>query len=145
MADRASIFLLEDETLIRLMIAEIVEGLGHRVVAEAGTIDEGIRLAQAAEFDLALLDINIDGDTSAEIAKIIERRGLPFLFVTGYRSTGLAPPFHDRLVLQKPFQTETLRSAIDESLRQPKGMLSSEPQLAERSPATPPVTSSAAR
>jgi CheY-like chemotaxis protein len=93
MADRASIFLLEDEALIRLMIAEIVEGLGHRVVAEAGTIDDGIRLAETAEFDPALLDINIDGDTSAEIAEIIERRGLPFLFVTGYRSTDLARRF----------------------------------------------------
>jgi CheY-like chemotaxis protein len=116
MADSASIFLLEDEALIRMMVADMVEGLGHRVVAEAGSIGEGLILAQTADFDLALLDVNIDGHTSLDIAEIIERRRLPFLFVTGYNSTGLPPPFHESRMLQKPFQTETLQRAIDQLL-----------------------------
>jgi CheY-like chemotaxis protein len=119
MADCASIFVLEDEALIRMMVVEMVEKLGHRVVVEAGSISEGLELAQTAEFDLALLDINIDGDTSADIAHIIECRGLPFLFVSGYSSTGLPPPFHESRVLQKPFQAETLQNAIDQLLGQP--------------------------
>ena len=119
MADCASIFVLEDEALIRMMVVEMVEKLGHRVVVEAGSISEGLELAQTAEFDLALLDINIDGDTSTDIAHIIECRGLPFLFVSGYSSTGLPPPFHESRVLQKPFQAETLQNAIDQLLGQP--------------------------
>jgi CheY-like chemotaxis protein len=42
----ASIFLVEDEALIRMMLAEMVEELGHRVVAEAGNIKEGQALAR---------------------------------------------------------------------------------------------------
>ncbi len=55
----ASIFLVEDEALIRMMLAEMVEELGHRVVAEAGNIVAGQALAETAIFDLAILDINI--------------------------------------------------------------------------------------
>jgi CheY-like chemotaxis protein len=50
----ASILLVEDEALIRMMLAEMVEELGHRVVAEAGNIKDGQALAGSAVFDLAL-------------------------------------------------------------------------------------------
>jgi CheY-like chemotaxis protein len=116
----ASIFLVEDEALIRMMLAEMVEELGHRVVAEAGNIQDGQALAESAVFDLALLDINVAGYTSASIAEIIQGRGLPFLFVTGYNSTGLGPPFSDSAVLQKPFPTERLKGAIDLALNRVK-------------------------
>jgi CheY-like chemotaxis protein len=37
---QASIFLVEDEVLIRMMLADMVEELGHRVVAEAGNVQD---------------------------------------------------------------------------------------------------------
>ena len=113
----ASVFVVEDEALIRMMIIQMLEELGHRVVAEAGTLTEGLRLAETAEFDLALLDINVGGYNCESIAQIVERRGLPILFVTGYASTGLPPPFSDRRVLQKPFRIEVLKKAIDDAWR----------------------------
>ena len=87
--------------------------LGHRVVAEAGSVSEALPLAEQAEFDLALLDINVGGDNSADIAAIVERRSLPFICVSGYNATGLPAPFNDRRVLQKPFQVEALKRAIE--------------------------------
>ena len=53
----ASVFLVEDEALIRMMVVEMLEELGHSVAAEAGGIDEAMRLAQSADFDLAILDV----------------------------------------------------------------------------------------
>ena len=44
----ACIFLVEDEALIRMMLAEMVEELGHRVVAEAGDMVAGQALAETA-------------------------------------------------------------------------------------------------
>jgi CheY-like chemotaxis protein len=58
-ARQVSIFLVEDEALIRMMIAGMVQELGHRVVAEAGNIHDAQLLAQTAAFDLALLDVNV--------------------------------------------------------------------------------------
>jgi CheY-like chemotaxis protein len=79
----ASIFLVEDEILIRMMLAEMVEELGHRVVAEAGNIKDGQVLAGSAVFDLALLDINLAGRCISPVAEIIARRDLPKRSVGG--------------------------------------------------------------
>jgi CheY-like chemotaxis protein len=112
-----SIFVLEDEALIRMMIVQILEELGHRVVFEAGNIREAMALATTADFDLALLDVNVGGDTSNDVAAIVDRRGLLVLFVSGYTSTGLPPPFGERrLVLQKPFREYDLKRAIEQLL-----------------------------
>jgi len=95
------------------MISEMVEELGHRVVAEAGSIREAQGMAETVEFDLALLDINVGGQSIAPIAEVIERRGLPFLFVTGYRSHDLPESFSERPLLRKPFAILRLKVAIE--------------------------------
>jgi hypothetical protein len=38
---QASVFLVEDEVLIGMMLADMIEQLGHRVVAEAANIQDG--------------------------------------------------------------------------------------------------------
>jgi len=91
-----AVFILEDEALVRMMIIQMVEELGHRVVAEAGSVSEALPLAEQAAFDLALLDINVGGDNSADIAAIVERRSLPFIFVSSYNAAGLPAPLNDR-------------------------------------------------
>jgi CheY-like chemotaxis protein len=112
----ASIFLVEDEALILMMLAEMVEELGHRVVAEAGNIRNGQALAESAVFDLALLDINLGGRCISPVAEIIARRGLPFLFVSGYGPAARPKQFSDRPVLQKPVLISKLGEAIDSML-----------------------------
>jgi CheY-like chemotaxis protein len=56
-----SIFLVEDEALIRMMVTEMLEELGHRVVAEAGSIQAAEPLAYTFTFGLAIFDINVGG------------------------------------------------------------------------------------
>ena len=108
--------LIEDNALIRMVIAGIVEDLGHRVVAQAGTIDHARTLAETTAFDLALLDIKLGQESVVPIAEIIERRGLPFLFVSAYDTRDLPPPFDKRPLLTKPFTISKLGSFIDEML-----------------------------
>ena len=50
-----SVFLVEDEVMIRMMVADMLEELGYKVAAEAGDIVEAMRLAQSTEFDFAIL------------------------------------------------------------------------------------------
>jgi CheY-like chemotaxis protein len=113
---QAAIFVVEDEALIRMMIVGMLDELGHRVVAEAGNVQEGMVLAETAEFDLALLDINVSGESIVPIAEIIRGRGLPFLFITGYTQIGLPEPFVEKPVLQKPFVITRLADAIEKVL-----------------------------
>jgi CheY-like chemotaxis protein len=108
--------LVEDEALIRMMLAEMIEELGHRVVAEAGNIQDAQVLAETAIFDLAILDINIAGHSIGPVVEIIDKRGLPFLFVSGYGSDGLPRPFRGRPVLQKPVLMGKLGETINSIL-----------------------------
>ena len=112
----ASIFLVEDEALIRMMLADMVEELGHRVVAEAGNIRDGVALAGMAAFDFAILDINIGGYSISPVAEILAERGLPFFFVSGYGAAGRPEAYSDRPVLQKPLLMAKLGEAINSIL-----------------------------
>jgi CheY-like chemotaxis protein len=112
-----SVFLVEDEVMIRMMVADMLEELGYRVTAEAGEINEAIRLAQSAEFDIAILDVNVNGKVISPVAELIAARNRPFIFATGYGSSGLPEQYRDRPALQKPFQLETLARMIDAALK----------------------------
>ena len=114
---RGSVFLVEDEVMIRMMVADMLDELGYTVVAEAGEIDEAIRLAQTTFFDLAILDVNVNGKVISPVADLIKARNRPFIFATGYGSSGLPEEYRDRPALQKPFQLETLGKMIDTALR----------------------------
>ena len=109
-----AIFLVEDEVLIRIMIVEMLDELGHRVVAEAGSVAETTPIAASEKFDLAILDLNLRGESVLPVARLIEARGVPFLFASGYAATGLPQPFHDRPILRKPFAVKKLDQVIRE-------------------------------
>ena len=112
----SSVFLVEDEVMIRMMVADMLGELGYSIAAEAGEINEAIRLAQSAEFDLAILDVNVNGKVISPVADLIAARNRPFIFATGYGSSGLPAEYRDRPALQKPFQIETLGRMIDQVL-----------------------------
>jgi CheY-like chemotaxis protein len=107
------IFLVEDDAIIRMMIAQMVEELDHCVVAEAGRIEVALPLAEHAAFDLAISDINIGGLKINPVAEIVQARGLPLLFASGYGPPGVPESFKGRPALRKPFQIEELGKAID--------------------------------
>ena len=112
-----SVFLVEDEVMIRMMVADMLEELGYTIAAEAGDITEAMRLAQATEFDIAILDVNVNGKVITPVAELITARNRPFIFATGYGSSGLPPEYRDRPALQKPFQLETLAQVIASTMK----------------------------
>ena len=112
-----SVFLVEDEVMIRMMVADMLQELGCSVVAESGEIGDAIRLAQSAEFDLAILDVNVNGKVITPVAEVISARSRPFIFATGYGSSGLPEEYRDRPSLQKPFQIEALAQTIASTLK----------------------------
>ena len=115
---RVSVLLVEDEVMIRMMIADMIEELGHVVVAEAGNIQSALELAKTADFEFAILDINVAGEKIDPVADIIAGRAVPFIFASGYGAIGAPTNFRDRIVIQKPFLMSTLNDAIRESLGQ---------------------------
>ena len=114
MSSELRVFLVEDEAMIRMMVVDMIEELGHVVAAEAGQIDQALELAQSAEFDLAILDVNLNGKVITPVAELITARGRPIIFATGYGSEGVPEEFRGLPALQKPFRLEVLAALIDE-------------------------------
>ncbi|UYO51910.1 response regulator [Rhodopseudomonas palustris] len=112
-----SVFLVEDEAMIRMMVVDMLEELGFSVAAEAGEINEALQLAEATEFDIAILDVNVNGKVISPVADLLKARNRPFIFATGYGTQGVPEDYRDRPALQKPFQIESLKQALDATLR----------------------------
>ena len=109
-------FLVEDEVVIRMMVADMLEELGHAVAAEAAQLNQALELAQSSKFDLAILDVNLNGKVITPVAELIKIRRLPFMFAIGYGTAGVPEVFRGRPTLQKPFELNALAAAINSML-----------------------------
>ncbi|WP_439372037.1 response regulator [Bradyrhizobium sp. DASA03120] len=112
----ASVFLVEDEVLIRMMVAEMVTELGYTVAAEDGDLPSALEHAKDDAFDLAVLDVRLGPDSIAPVAKALAHRNIPFAFATGYGADGVPEEFSGRPWLQKPFAIEQLERCFAQLL-----------------------------
>lgn len=110
------ILVVEDEFLIRMLLEDMLADLGYELAGVAGRVDEATEMANSTEFDLAILDVNLDGHDVYPVAELLSKRGKPFIFVTGYGSRGLPEAYRSRPVLQKPFQLEELDKTLAQLL-----------------------------
>lgn len=106
------VLLVEDELMIRMLLQDMLADLGYTLAAEAGRIDEAQALAKDGEFDVAILDVNLNGQPIAPVVEVLIERGVPFVFATGYGQRGVPEPYRQRPTLQKPFQAEALAQAL---------------------------------
>jgi CheY-like chemotaxis protein len=107
------VLVVEDELMIRMLLQDMLDDLGHTLAGEAGHIDEALALAQQAEFDIAILDVNLAGQPISPVVEVLIARGLPFVFATGYGQRGVPEPYRKIPTLQKPFQAEALALALE--------------------------------
>jgi CheY-like chemotaxis protein len=110
------IFVVEDEMMIRMLLEDMLEELGYTVAAQAGRIEEAMAAAKTADFDLAILDVNLNGAPISPVADVLLARGVPFVFATSYGDAGLPELHRDRPTLRKPFQLDGLRQMLKQAL-----------------------------
>jgi len=111
------ILVVEDELMIRMLLEDMLGELGYTVAAEAGHIAEALEAARSGDFDVAILDVNLNGEPISPVADALVARGTPFVFATGYGERGLPEPYRDRPTLKKPFQMEGLKQMLDDAMR----------------------------
>ena len=112
---RLRILIVEDEMLVAMNIEDMLLALGHEVAGIASRLAPALALAAECEIDVAMLDVNLAGEPSFAVADILDRRGIPYLFATGYGRDGIAPAYRAAPVLQKPFRSGELRDAIGQA------------------------------
>ena len=96
MARGKRVLVVEDELMIRMLLQDMLDDLGHTLAGEAGRIDEALTLAKQGEFDVAILDVNLNGQPISPVVEMLVERGLPFVFATGYGQRGVPEPIARR-------------------------------------------------
>ena len=109
---RLRILIVEDEMLVAMNVEDMLLDLGHEVAGIASRLAPALALAKEAEIDAAILDVNLAGEQSFPVAELLDGRGIPFLFATGYGLQGIEERFRTRVVLQKPFRATDLGEAL---------------------------------
>ncbi|HEX4532686.1 MAG TPA: response regulator [Rhizomicrobium sp.] len=111
-AHRHRVLLVEDEPLVAMMMEQILEDLGRNPTV-ASRVDDALSLAKTCDFDVAILDVHINGDFVFPIADVLAERGIPFLFATGRGEKDIPQSHRGRPLLTKPFPPEELVSVLD--------------------------------
>ena len=107
--DRPRVLLVEDEALVAMMIQETLIEFGFQVLGPVSTASEALAAARERHIDAAVLDINLGDGLVYTVAEILAKRGVPFVFVTGYDAESVDSRFSGIPVLQKPIERESLQ------------------------------------
>jgi CheY-like chemotaxis protein len=106
------VLVVEDEVLIGMVLEDILEMLDCTLVGSAATMDEAWRIAENAEFDVAILDVNIGAEPVFPLADAIRERGVSVVFATGSLPDSLPERFADCPVLEKPYVYAGVEAAL---------------------------------
>jgi CheY-like chemotaxis protein len=106
------VLVVEDEMTVAMLIEDMVVELAYEVAAVVPRLEDAMRLLESDCFDVAMLDVHLNGKTVFPFAAELVARDIPFLFSTAYGARGIPEEFRGHLVLQKPFGPVELRRAL---------------------------------
>lgn len=108
------VLVVEDEVIVAMALEDMLLELGHHVVGPASDLDEARALAESGGFEVALIDVNLNGERSYEVARLLREKGVAFAFLTGYGAAALGEGGVEAPVLTKPYRAEGLAQLLDE-------------------------------
>ena len=112
----ASILVIEDETLITMLLEDILDDLGCKMSGSAATLRQAHDLASTAEANAAILDVNLGGDPVFAVAEQLIARNIPIVFASGYGASGLPEKWQGYPTLPKPFLPDQVETVLRQVL-----------------------------
>jgi CheY-like chemotaxis protein len=114
------VLVVEDEALVALQLEDMLVEFGCAVIGPASRVAQALELLGGEPVEAAVLDLNIAGELVYPVADELGTRGLPYIFVTAYGTSGLTEPYRSRPVLEKPFSRRELLQAMLDALQRPQ-------------------------
>ena len=109
----ARVLVVEDEMLIALDLADLVEGGGGVVMGPAASVKDALKLVEQDAPDAAILDVNLaDGEVTPVLDALLARK-VPVLLYTGGGATAeilLRKP--DIAIIRKPARSGQILSSL---------------------------------
>jgi CheY-like chemotaxis protein len=109
------ILIVEDESLVAMLLETILEDMGCATVGPIASVEDALTLLegdQTESLDGALLDVNVAGREVFPVAEVLQARGVPFVFSTGYGQGGLPDEWRSHATIQKPFTEAAVEQAL---------------------------------
>lgn len=106
------ILVVEDEYLLADDLSDILTGAGALVIGPCATVADAVAHAGTADFDAAILDVNLRGEMVFPVADALTERRIPFIFATGYDQWSLPDRFADAVRLEKPLKAAKIVATL---------------------------------
>ncbi|GLQ52337.1 response regulator [Dyella flava] len=103
--------------LVAMLLKDTLEDAGCRAVM-AARLAKGLEIATFQTIDAAILDINLAGQPSFPLADVLQERGVPFVFASGYGESGVPDAYRHVPVLQKPYDMAEIQAFITTLLKE---------------------------
>lgn len=107
----SKVLVVEDEAMISMLLEDMLIELGMQVCGPAGNLAHAERLLETDNFDAALLDANLSGESVLPFAEKLVHKNIPFAFTTGY-GAAISDNFPRVPVLQKPYTQEQIEDIL---------------------------------
>ncbi|QIL02948.1 response regulator [Sphingomonas sinipercae] len=111
-----SILIVEDEPLIAMMLEDFLESLGHNVHASCENVADALSQIEQGGFELAILDVNLNGQTAWPVAHKLREKGIPFVIATGGHVEPPPAEFLNVPVIEKPYTVDRVTPALEAAL-----------------------------
>jgi two-component system, response regulator PdtaR len=114
------VLVVEDEFFLGLLIEETLHSVGCSMLGPFTNLALALQAARQEEFDLAILDINLQGEMVYPLADDLIERGIPFVFLTGYGPTDLPERYRPLPRVHKPYDERALVQGLECIVREPR-------------------------
>lgn len=110
------VLVVEDEMMVSMLLEDMLSDIGCVSVGPATRMEAALKLIELGGFDIAILDVNLNGTETYPIADALAARAIPFVFASGYSAGGLREQYRSSPMLQKPFQERELAQTLASAL-----------------------------
>ncbi len=106
------VLIVDDEMLICMTLQDVLEDLGCVVTAVCTNLQQALDQSNRLDFDIAILDVNLNGEEVTPVSATLHDRDIPFVFSTGYGRSGIPQQYSHYPLIEKPFRDTDLLATL---------------------------------
>ena len=99
-----------------MMLEDFLETLGHTVHASCDSVEQAVATAEQGGFDVAIVDVNLKGETAWPVARKLREKSIPFVIATGGHVEPPPAEFANVPTIDKPYTVDRVTPALEAAL-----------------------------
>jgi DNA-binding response OmpR family regulator len=108
------VLIVEDNYLLASTLVDVLAELGYTPVDCEGSFQGAMAAAQTAMYELAVVDLHLNGESAFPILDTLIPRGIPYILATHTSRADIPAAYSSAPFICKPYSVEQLRNAIIE-------------------------------